>query len=237
MSRKIAIILARGGSKRLPRKNILDLGGKPMLAWSIEAAVESALFERVLVSTDSKEIADLGRKYGAEVPFLRLSAADDESPTSLATHAALRQAEDHWQTRFDIVAQLMANCPLRGSAEIRQGMDAFEKSGAPSQISCFRFGWMNPWWAVTLDQDGSPAPLFPQALEKRSQDQPPVYCPTGALWIANRNKFIASKNFYMRGHRFEEIPWMAGTDVDDQEDYKMAQVCHLLAKSKTKGEK
>ena len=234
VSRRIAIILARGGSKRLPRKNILDLGGKPMLAWSIEAALESGLFDRVLVSTDSKEIAELGRKFGAEVPFLRVSASDDESPTSLATHAALQQAEYYWQTRFDIVAQLMANCPLRGYEEIRQGMHAFEKSGAPSQISCFRFGWMNPWWAVTLGENGSPTPLFPEALKKRSQDQPPVYCPTGALWIANRDAFIASQNFYMQGHRFQEIPWMAGMDVDDIEDYKMVQACWQLSKLKTK---
>lgn len=201
-----------------------------MLAWSIEAALKSELFDRVLVSTDSQEIAEVGRKYGAEVPFLRVSHYDDVSSSSLATHAALRQAEDYWQIQFHIVAQLMANCPFRGCEQIRQGMDAFEKSGAPSQISCFRFGWMNPWWAVTLDEHGSPAPLFPEALQKRSQDLPPVYCPSGALWIADRKKFIKSENFYMRGHRFEEMDWIAGVDIDDQEDYEMAQACFNLKK-------
>ena len=92
----IAIILARGGSKRLPRKNIHDFHGKPLLAWSVEAALQSGQFDRVLVSTDDPEIADIARSFGAAVPFLRDSAADDMTPSSEATLAALGQAEQHW---------------------------------------------------------------------------------------------------------------------------------------------
>lgn len=225
VTRRIAIILARGGSKRLPRKNLIDFGGKPLLAWSVTAALQSGLFEKVLVSTDDHEIAEVGKSCGAEVPFLRETAADDVSPTSLATHAALLQAEAYWPGKFDVVAQLMANCPLRTAQDIKNGIAAFDRSGAPSQISCFRFGWMNPWWAYLLKDDGIPQMLYPEALGKRSQDLPPVYCPTGALWIAKRDDFLESKNFYLEGHRFEPMDWVSAVDIDDEDDLRMARLC------------
>ncbi len=234
VSKRIAIILARGGSKRLPRKNILDFGGKPLLAWSIAAALESEEFDKVLVSTDDVEIAEVGRRYGAEVPFLRETATDDISPTSEATHAALLQAEAHWQTRFDVVAQIMANCPLRTAKDIRNGFAAFVHNTAPSQISCFRFGWMNPWWAVKLHECGKPEHLFPEALKTRSQDLPPLYCPTGALWIAKRNAFMESRNFYMENHRFEPMDWVSAVDIDDEDDLIMARMCLQLRNAETK---
>lgn len=225
VTRRIAVILARGGSKRLPRKNILEFGGKPMLAWSVGAALDSGLFERVLLSTDDEEIAAVGRRYGAEVPFLREVASDDISSSSMATHAALLQAERHWHTRFDVVAQLMANCPLRTSQDIQNGIAAFEHSLAPSQISCFRFGWMNPWWAISLKEDGTPERLFPEALNARSQDLPSLYCPSGALWLAKRDPFVDSQNYYMKGHRFEPLHWMSAVDIDDDDDLVMARMC------------
>lgn len=228
MEKRIAIILARGGSKRLPRKNILPFGGKPLVAWSIGAALESGVFDKVLVSTDDSEIAEIALRYGAEVPFLRDKAADDLSHSSLATHAALVQAESFWSTSFTIVAQLMANCPLRTSGDIQAHMSAFERTGRVSQLSCFEFGWMNPWWAATLDSDGSVKPIFPQALETRSQDLPKLYCPTGALWIANRDSFLQTSNFYMSGYKFEPLDWISAVDIDTEDDLRMAEVCLLM---------
>ena len=222
---RIAIILARGGSKRLPRKNIVDFGGRPMLAWSIEAAVESSDFTKVLVSTDDEDIAKVALNYGAEVPFLRQEAADDMSPSSEATCAALLQAENYWNTKFETVAQLMANCPLRTTQDVRNSILAFDHNKAPSQISCFLFGWMNPWWAVRLQHDGTPQRMFPDVLHTRSQDLPDLYCPTGALWVANRDLLLDSKTFFIEGHRFEPMPWLSAVDIDDQDDLRMAEVC------------
>ena len=153
VKKNIAIILARGGSKRLLKKNILDFGGKPLIAWSIEAAIKSKMFTKILVSTDSKRIADISIKYGAEVPFLRNTNSDDFSKSSIATYAALSQAENYWNMKFDIVTQLMANCPLRTGNDIRKSVKAFNKSKAPAQISCFKFGWMNPYWAVKINKN------------------------------------------------------------------------------------
>lgn len=107
MKNNIAIIPARGGSKRILKKNIIDFNGKPMIAWTIEAALKSQLFSKVLVSTDCEETADIARAFGAEVPFLRRGYSDDITPVSEATLDALLQAEKFWNLDFDTVTQLI----------------------------------------------------------------------------------------------------------------------------------
>jgi CMP-N-acetylneuraminic acid synthetase len=228
VSKRIAIILARGGSKRLPRKNVLPLGGQPMLAWSVKAAIDAHCFDRVLVSTDDEEIATLARKLGADAPFLRDAAADDLSPSSEATRVALRQAEDYWNERYETVAQLMANCPLRTAQDVREALDVFEASKAPAQISAFRFGWMNPWWAARLKAGGQPEWLFPEERVARSQDLPGLYCPSGALWFARRDAFLDEGSFYLQGHILHPMHWMSAMDIDDEDDLSMAEACLAL---------
>lgn len=228
MVKRIAIIPARGGSKRLPRKNIMDFHGRPMLAWTVEAALSAGAFERVVVSTDDAEIAEIAIAAGAAVPFLRDTAADDLSGVSSATLRALEQAEYHWNTQYDVVCQLMANCPLRDAEDIVGSLERFDLTSAPAQVSCFRFGWMNPWWASTLDQEGRGTPLFPDALRQRSQDLPPLYCPTGAIWLAQANELKAHRTFYAPGHTFHAIDWISALDIDDAEDLEMASVCYEL---------
>lgn len=224
----IGIILARGGSKRLPRKNMLDFHGKPMLAWTIEAALQSAQYDHVLVSTDDPEIAEIARAFGAAAPFLRDSAADDITPSSEATLAALRQAEQHWGEQFDVVSQLMANCPLRDAQDITGAVQNFINRGVEAQICSFRFGWMNPWWAVKLDGQGKPDYLFPEARVARSQDLPPLYCPSGAIWVARVSALKSEKTFYVPSHIFHSISWISAMDIDDAEDLEMAKACFLI---------
>ncbi len=229
----IAIILARGGSKRLHRKNILDFHGKPLLAWTIEAALQSGQYDHVLVSTDDPEIAEIARSFGAEVPFLRDSAADDITPSSEATLAALRQAEQHWGEQFDAVSQLMANCPLRDAEDITAAVQNFINQGAESQICSFRFGWMNPWWAAKLDVQGNPDYLFPEARVARSQDLPPLYCPSGAIWVARVPVFKSAKSFSSPKHIFHSLSWISAMDIDDAEDLEMAKACFLIKQNRT----
>lgn len=227
----IAIILARGGSKRLPRKNILDFHGKPMLAWTIEAAIDSGCFSRVIVSTDDKEIATIAQKYKAEVPFLRASGFDDVAQSSEATIIALRQAEEYWGERYEYVSQLMANCPLRNKFDIRESVTNFIKSKTQFQISCFRFGWMNPWWAAQLDESFKPQYLFSEAQIKRSQDLPHLYAPSGAIWIAKSKSLLNQASFYGSNHTFYPLNWMSAMDIDDADDFAMAQACFLAKMS------
>jgi len=224
----IAIILARGGSKRLPGKNKKMFYGKPLVAWSIEAALLSRSFDKVLLSTDSQEIAEIGIEYGAEVPFLRNRASDDHSSSSEATLAALDQAEEYWTESFSIVAQLMANCPLRTPQHICDAMNCFLQKNVSSQISCFKFGWMNPWWAAKMAPDGRPEWLFPQARSSRSQDLSDLYCPSGALWLAKTQSLRAHKSFYAPDHVFNVMDWMSAMDIDDEDDWLMAEACKSL---------
>jgi N-acylneuraminate cytidylyltransferase len=219
----VAVIPARGGSKRIPRKNIIDFCGKPMIAWTIEVAIESGLFERVLVSTDDAEIADVGRTYGAEVPFLRDKAADDTAPVSEATIAALDQISAHLKLRPSHVVQLMPNCPLRRASDIENAWRHYLEQGARFQLSCFQYAMANPFWAVTLGEDGRPTPLFPNAMKTRSQDLPTLYCPTGAIWIAEVNALTEAGTFYGPEHIFFELPWQAALDIDTAEDLAIAR--------------
>jgi N-acylneuraminate cytidylyltransferase len=224
----IAIIPARGGSKRLPGKNIMDFQGKPMITWTIEAALESNCFDRVLVSTDDRNIATVSQDYGAEVPFLRKEYNDDISAVSLATCYALEQAEIYWSETYDFVIQLMANCPLRTANDIKVSFNHFLNNSNFAQISCFRFGFTNPWWAAQLDELGSPKYLFPEAKSQRSQDLPSLYCPSGAIWIISADQLKDMSTFYVRDHKYFPLSWMSAVDIDDEEDLAMARACYLM---------
>ena len=224
----IAIILARSGSKRLPKKNIIDFHGKPMIAWTIQAAINSERFDRVLVSTDSEEIARISRSFDAEVPFLRKDSSDDFATSTEATLSALSQAEKYWNQNFDSVSQLMANCPLRDKNDIQKMVDSYNHSDSPSQISSFKFGWMNPWWAAKLNDLNKPEQIFQEALTQRSQDLEDLYCPTGALWVANSLALKKYKSFYMPNHTFLPISWISAVDIDDSEDLEMAKACYAM---------
>lgn len=228
VERRIAIIPARGGSKRIPRKNIVDFFGKPLMAWSIEAALQSGCFSRVLVSTDDEEIASTAISHGASAPFLRTQFADDHTPVSEATLSSLEQAEAHWGETYTTVVQLLPSCPLRNATDIRNAIAAFDRSEAPFQISCFKFGWMNPWWAAKLDASGTPTRLFPESATTRSQDLGDLYCPTGAVWVGRPEALKAERSFYGRGHVFAPIHWTSSVDIDDEDDLEMARAVWMM---------
>ncbi|WP_306534107.1 cytidylyltransferase domain-containing protein [Geobacter sp.] len=224
----IAVIPARGGSKRIPQKNIMNFMGRPLIAWTIEAAQASGIFDRIVVSTDDTETARIAAGLGVEMPFLRSEASDDLTPVSVATIVAVKQAQEYWNEEYDVVIQLMANCPIRGSRDISTSYKHFVDSSANFQLSCFKFGWMNPWWATKLDENFVPEFIFPEALKKRSQDLPELYCPTGAIWIARVGHLLNSQTFYGDGHRFFPIDWKSAVDIDNYEDVEFAEVIHSL---------
>ena len=224
---RVAIILARGGSQRIKKKNIIRFCGKPMIAWTILAARKSEMFEKVVVSTDDQEIASVAQHYGAFVPFLRKGYSDDVSPASLATIGTLMQLQEELNETYEVAVQLMANCPLRTERNIIDALDHFQRHKAGSQISCFKFGWMNPWWAVTLSEDGRPKSLFPEAATALSQNLPPLYCPTGAIWIAKVTCLMEHQTYYTPDCIFWPIPWENAVDIDDGDDLRMAELLHL----------
>lgn len=226
----IAVIPARGGSKRIPNKNIVDFLGKPMIAWTIEAAIQSGIFDAVLVSTDNNQIAEIAIKYGAQVPFLREEASDDFSPVALATIAAIKQMELYNNEKYDIVVQLMANCPLRSSSSIIKLYEEFLMNPKESVLSSFHYGMFNPWWAHKLEENNKAKPLFDDNLRNmRSQDQSRLYCPTGAIWISDINELMNNNTFYSNDYRFYPISWLEAVDIDDYDDLKLAKAAyHIL---------
>jgi CMP-N-acetylneuraminic acid synthetase len=220
----LAVIPARGGSKRLPRKNIRPLGGLPLIAYTITAALESGLFEQVLVSTDSPEIAEVSRCYGALVPFLRQEhLADDFTPVSAVTVDTLSRVDPAGRI-FQSVAQLMPNCPLRTSADVLGSYHQFCRDQAQSQISVVRYGWQNPLWAMQRNAHNELAPLFPEQMTVRSQDQPGLFCPTGAIWWAKAEALRTEKTFHMQNRTGWEICWEHGIDIDTLEDWNLTEL-------------
>lgn len=222
MTKIVAIIPARGGSKRIPRKNIIDFCGKPMIAWTIEAAKQSKLFEDIIVSTDCQEIANVAIKYGALVPVLRKSASDDISPVSEATIHTLNELEN-LGLKYDVVIQLFAVCPLRNSNDIIEAYNFFVKKNAEFLISCFKYVGMNPWWAVEIEDGFKPKKIFNDTLNKRSQDLPTLFCPTGAVWIANIQNLKKENTFYGKNHIFWEMNWKRALDIDSQDDIELGK--------------
>jgi len=224
--RIVAIIPARGGSKRIPHKNIVDFNGKPLIAWTIEAAQKAGIFDAIVVSTDSEEIAEVSKAYGAEVPFLRDQKADDFSPVSEAIIRTIEQLESVGRT-YDLVVQLFAVCPLRTSDEILESLEFFFERKAPLLVSCFKFVGMNPYWAIKLDDQFKGERLFNE-ITMRSQDIPELFSPTGAIWIGEIDTLKKEGTFFGKDQIFWEIDWISGIDIDDNKDLKLAAALSTL---------
>jgi N-acylneuraminate cytidylyltransferase len=228
---RIAIIPARGGSKRVPGKNIRPLAGKPLIAYTIEAALGSGLFHRIVVSTDSEDIAAVARTYGAEVPFLRSAEfSDDMTPVSAATADAVERLDPDG-SQYQFVAQLMANCPLRTAEDLVSSHKQFSEKAADTQISVVRYGWQNPWWAMRRGAtDFSLDPLFPKEMTARSQDLPELFCPTGAIWWGKTKVIREQRTFHIAGRTGWEISWQHGVDIDTPEDMAFTEALLSLTR-------
>lgn len=224
----IAIIPARGGSRRVPRKNIREMLGEPLINYTIRSALQSDVFDRVLVSTDSREISDTAEVAGAEVPFLRKAdLADDITPVSAATVDMLKRLDPNGEL-YTHVCQLMPNCPLRDAADLRESHRQYLDTRANSQISVVRYGWQNPWWGMRRDSELVLEPLFPDAMKARSQDLPELYCPTGAVWWARADVLRSEGTYHVEGRTGWEISWQHGMDIDTEEDWAMAELLMRL---------
>ena len=220
----LAVIPARGGSTRIPRKNIREFLGRPLIAYTIEAAVESGVFTRVIVSTDDEEVAQISRRSGAEVPFMRSSTLADNHTASSAVTADALQRLDPSGSLYVYVAQLLPTSPLRNVSDVRDSFQQLLATNTPAQISITTFGWLYPWWALERDAQLHITPLFPEAAKKRSQDLPPLFGPVGAIWWAKAESLRQTRDFYMPGHTGWEIPWERAIDIDTEDDWRLAEL-------------
>lgn len=219
----IAVIPARKGSKRIKNKNIIKFNNKPMIYWTIKAAKDSKIFDYIFVSTDSKKIAKISKKYGAEVPFLRTKKlSNDKISVHAVTIDSIKRLQITLNRKFETVVQLMPNCPFRTSKDIVMAYNFFKKKKYNFLISCTKFFITNPWWACKIFKNGIIKRIFPINFKKRSQDMNSLYAPTGAIWIAKIKKLLKEKTFYGKNFRFYKMNFKSAIDIDNLEDLNFA---------------
>ncbi len=212
--RILGLIPARGGSKRLPRKNVLPLAGKPLIAWTIEAALGSASLNNVVVSTDDAEIREVARNHGAEV-LERPAALASDTATSLEvllhTLRTLASQGEH----YDLVVLLQPTSPLRSSADIDRAIDLLRERQADAVISVCETDHP-PKWSNTLPDDRSMAGFYrPGVRETRSQDLPRSYRLNGAIYIYNCERLLRSKSLDMDDNCYAYVmPRERSIDID-----------------------
>lgn len=223
----VAIITARGGSKRIPHKNIRNFAGKPMLEWPIRAARISGLFERIMVSTDSEEIAQTARKAGAWVPFMRPSyLADDLTPTApVLTHALKTIIE--MGINPDKICCIYPTSPFLLPEDLINGFAELEKWKAPGAISVTTFDFPI-LRAFAVCKDGSVAFNWPEYEMTRSQDLPEFLHDAGQFYWLDAKLFLQCERLIMPGTRPVMLPSKRVRDLDTPEDWEVAE---LMAKT------
>lgn len=216
----IAIIPARGGSKRLPGKNIKLLAGKPLIAWTIEAALESKIFDHVFVSTDCDEIAQVSKLHGAEVPFLRPTeiATDTATTNDVVAHLVEWFEEEH-NREVTTVAILQPTSPLRNAQHIQEAFKVMEKKHAKAVVSVCELEYPIQF-CNQLGLDGSMVGFIESDDIKRTQDYEPTYRLNGALYIFDRNYVDKIHNLYNDGTYAYIMNTKISVDIDTLEDFE-----------------
>lgn len=222
-TRTLAVIPARAGSKRIPDKNSRSFCGKPLIVHTIEAALGTGLFSEVVVSTDAPVLQRIALEAGASCPTLRHPGlADDVTPVAEVTLALLAELQARGED-YDHVAQLLPTSPLRSADDVRESHASFLEVPRSPLISVTAFAGANPWWALVRAPDGKMQRVFEAAFAERSQDQPELLAPTGAVWWIGAERLRAARSFYADDTRAWEIPWPRGLDIDTPRDWTLAE--------------
>ena len=223
----VAIIPARGGSKRIPRKNLLPFDGVPMIVRSIRTALASGLFEQVVVSTDDTEIAELALAHGAQVPFLRpAELADDFTGTAAVIVHALQQLP-----AFDYACCLYATAPLLQARFLRQGFELLEQHPDKSfAFSVCSFGFPVQR-ALTLDGQGALTALYPEFRQTRSQDLPEAFQDAGQFYWGRSEAWLRGEVLYSPASLPVILPRHLVQDIDTLQDWKRAEFLYAALKA------
>lgn len=220
--RKIAMITARGGSKRIPRKNIKEFCGKPILAYSIEAALSSGCFDTVMVSTDDGQIAQVAKQYGAQVPFFR---SEETSNDYAATADVILEVLSEYQKRaesYDLVCCIYPTAPFLTGERLRQAMALLEDGEADSVLPVVRFSFP-PQRSVVI-KDGFLQPKWPECMPMRSQDLEPFYHDAGQFYCLRTESFLKQKKLIMDKTVPLEMSELEVQDIDTLQDFRLAEV-------------
>lgn len=223
-TKKIAVITARGGSKRIPKKNIKEFCGKPIIAYSIEAALQSELFDEVMVSTDSEEIADIARKYGANVPFMRSEATSNDYAT---TNDVLVEVFSEYEKRgeiFEDAVCIYPTAPFITADKLKKAFAVMEEAGAEALTPVVRFSF--PPQRGFIIKDGSLEYQYPEYATTRSQDLEPVYHDCGQFYLLKVDNVLNGKPAN------KCVPFVVSElevqDIDNEEDWRIAEIKYRM---------
>lgn len=224
---KLAVIPARGGSKRIPRKNVKPFRGKPAICWSIDAAREAGLFDHIVVSTDDAEIAEVARQAGAEVPFVRPPELSNDfaDTTEVVAHAA-RWVAEHWGEP-EAVCCIYAAAPFVRAGDIREAWKTLESGDWAYSFPVTDFG-APIFRSFRLNQQGGVEMFFPEHFTTRSQDLPQAYHDAGQFYWGRTQAWVEGLRLFDQHSRPLVIPRWRVQDIDTPEDWIRAEILARL---------
>lgn len=222
----IAIITARGGSKRIPRKNVKEFLGKPILCYSIEAALGSGLFEEVMVSTDDEEIASIARAAGAKVPFMRSEkTANDYATTDDVLLEVLEEYEKRGQ-KFEYMACIYPTAPFVTGKKLETAMKLIVEKNGEGVMPVVSFSFP-PQRGMAI-RNGNLEYCYPENAAKRSQDLETMYHDCGQFYIYDVEKYLACKGDLPNGYIPLEVPELEVQDIDNVSDWILAEMKYKM---------
>ena len=222
----LVMITARGGSKRIPRKNIKEFNGKPIIAYSIEAALSSGVFDEVMVSTDDEEIAEIAKKYGAKVPFFRSEKTANDFATTVDVIEEVLNTYKERGEEFDIFCCIYPTAPFITAKRLKDAVEELSKSDADSLIPVVRFSYP-PQRAMEV-HDGKLVFRQPENLSKRSQDLEPHFHDAGQFYVVRSESFFKNRGIMVGDILPMELSELEVQDIDNEVDWKLAELKYNL---------
>lgn len=225
----VAIITARGGSKRIPRKNIKEFCGKPIIVYSIEAALESGIFDEVMVSTDDEDIADVAEKYGATVPFMRSKKASDDYATTVDVLEEVISEYKNIGKEFDRLCCIYPTAPFITSKILRDAYKCFEDSKSDALVPIVQFSFP-PFRGFVLNE-GLVSYKWPEYEKARSQDLEVLYHDAGQFYFSTVKSMVDNKTLVTNNTASFILDELQVQDIDNEMDWKLAELKFKLLKA------
>jgi pseudaminic acid cytidylyltransferase len=219
----LAIIPARGGSKRIPGKNIKSFAGKPLIAYSIDAAIASGLFNKIIISTDSEEVAEVAKAYGADVPFIRPKELSNDivGTRPVTNHAIKFCIEQFYKPKF--CCCIYATAPFLQAKYLRQGLDSLKQNSEKSfafSVTSFPF----PVQRALIKSPAGVLPMFPESINQRSQDLEEAYHDAGQFYWGRTDDYLSNQKIFSHHSLPVVLPRHLVQDIDTPEDWLRAEL-------------
>lgn len=233
MANCLAIITARGGSKRIPMKNIKPFLGLPIIKYSIEAAIGAGCFDEIMVSTDDPEIGEVASSFGAKIPFMRSMETSDDQSTTAAVVLEVLETYRKLGKKFDYCCCIYPTAPFITSEKLSRAFAKLTESGADSVVPVVRFGF--PILRSFKIENGLVKMNWPEYMNTRSQDLPGAFHDCGQFYFLNVDSFMEKQKLFSDVTLPYEMPESEVQDIDNEEDWKLAEIKYTFLLQKAQG--